>query len=40
MTTLQTSPPTKRRDAVRQAPPLELGDRLTRDEFEPLEACH
>ena len=34
MTTLQTSPPTKRRDAVRPTPPLELGDRLTRDEFE------
>lgn len=34
MTTLQTRLPTKRRDAPRPIPPLEPGDRLTRDEFE------
>ena len=34
MTALQTSPPMKRRDAQRPPPPLEQGDRLTRDEFE------
>ena len=34
MTVLQTSPPVKRRDAFRLTPPLEQGDRLTRDEFE------
>ena len=34
MTALQTSPFVKRRDALRPTPPLEQGDRLTRDEFE------
>ena len=34
MTTLQTRPPVKRRDVPRPTPPLEQGDRLTRDEFE------
>ncbi len=34
MTTLQTQPPIKRRDTPRPTPPLEQGDRLTRDEFE------
>lgn len=34
MTALQTLPPVKRRDAQRTPPPLEQGDRLTRDEFE------
>lgn len=34
MTTLQTRPPAKRRDASRPTPPLEHGDRLTRAEFE------
>ena len=34
MTTLQSSPLVKRRDAPRTPPPLEQGDRLTRDEFE------
>lgn len=34
MTALQTSLPVKRRDAPRPTPPLEQGDRLTRDEFE------
>ena len=34
MTTLQTLPSVKRRSEPRQPPPLEQGDRLTRDEFE------
>ncbi len=34
MTTLQTRPPVKRRDAPRPTPLMEQGDRLTRDEFE------
>lgn len=34
MTTLQASPPAMRRDVPRPTPPLEQGDRLTRDEFE------
>jgi hypothetical protein len=34
MTTLQTRPPTKRREAPRSIPLLEPGDRLTRAEFE------
>jgi Uma2 family endonuclease len=34
MTTLQTRPPIKRTTATRPTPPLEQGDRLTRDEFE------
>lgn len=34
MTTLQTRLPVKRRNVPRPTPPLEQGDRLTRDEFE------